>query len=65
MTKSRTHRASSAGQVEVGVRIPVLEATWLSSELTLPASAGTVIVFAHGSGSSRGGTGIRQKGAMT
>src|SRR5579859_8040640 len=53
MTKTQASKASGVEQIEAGVRIPVVEAAWLSSDLALPASARTVVVFAHGSGSSR------------
>jgi dienelactone hydrolase len=53
MTKTQASKASAVEQIEVGVRIPVVEAAWLNSDLALPASARTVVVFAHGSGSSR------------
>jgi predicted NUDIX family NTP pyrophosphohydrolase/dienelactone hydrolase len=45
--------ALAGNRVEVAVRIPLVEAAWLDGDLTLPASARTVVVFAHGSGSSR------------
>src|SRR6266568_876202 len=53
MTKSQADRAEVVDQVEIGVRIPIVEAAWLDSDLILPTSTRTVIVFVHGSGSSR------------
>ena len=53
MTKTQPGQDSPADQIELDVRIPVVEAAWLESDLTLPAFASTVVLFAHGGGSSR------------
>jgi dienelactone hydrolase len=53
MTNTQAGQDSPADQIELGVRIPVVEAAWLQSDLTLPAAAGSVVLFAHRGGSSR------------